>query len=134
MAELTTIEGIGDALSARLEAGGIANTDALLRLAADKRGRKTISDATGLDEKRLLRFVNHADLMRVHGVGGEYAELLEAAGVDTIPELAQRNGDNLAAKMAEVNATRRPVRALPSARRVKSWVAEARSLDRVVTH
>ena len=82
----------------------------------------------------MLRFVNHADLCRVKGVGGEYAEILEAAGVDSVPELAQRNAANLAAKMEEVNAEKKLVRSVPSEKMVEGWVEQAKSLPRVVTH
>ncbi|MFK7913685.1 MAG: DUF4332 domain-containing protein, partial [Pseudomonadales bacterium] len=97
-------------------------------------GRAAIVEASGMDKSRILRFVNHADLCRVKGVGGEYSELLEAAGVDTVPELAQRNADNLAAKMEEVNAEKKLVRAVPSAKQVTGWVEQAKTLPRVITH
>lgn len=134
MAKLTTIEGIGDALSAKLKSGGVGSTATLLRMGATKQGRKQISDRCGIDEQRVLRFVNHADLMRVKGIGGEYAELLEAAGVDSVPELKNRNATNLAASLSEVNGKRSLVRFVPSEKMVTSWVTQAKSLDRIVTH
>lgn len=134
MTKLTTIEGIGPVLEEKLNAAGIDSVEKLLEKGATKKGRTEIEQASGIDHSRISRFVNHADLCRVKGVGGEYAELLEAAGVDSLPELAQRNAENLAAKMAEVNEAKKLVRALPSAKTVADWVEQAKSLPRVVTH
>ena len=103
MAKLETIEGVGPAISAKLEEAGIGSCEALLKAGGSKSGRAGIAEKSGVSEGQVLKFVNHADLMRVKGVGGEYAELLECSGVDTVPELAQRNAANLTAKMAEVN-------------------------------
>ena len=134
MAKLTTIEGIGDTLAKKLKANGVGSTDALLKKGATKKGRMAISQAAGIDEGRILKFVNHADLMRVKGIGGEYAEILEAAGVDSVPELARRKASNLAGTIASVNATKKLVRAVPTEKRVASWVAQAGKLDRIVGH
>ena len=134
MAKLETIEGIGPTLAGKLRAAGVRSTASLLARGAAKSGRREIAQASGMDASRVLKFVNHADLMRIKGVGGEYAELLEAAGVDTVPELAGRNVANLATRMAEVNAAKRLVRAVPGEAAVRKWVAQARGLDRVVTH
>lgn len=134
MSKLSTIEGIGPALAERLQQAGIRSTEALLKSGATPAGRREIAEKTGLDTKRVLEFVNHADLMRVNGVGGEYSELLEAAGVDSVPELATRNATSLAAKMVEVNLARKLVRAVPSTSMVADWVAQAKGLPRVVTH
>ncbi len=134
MTKLTTIEGIGPVLEEKLHAAGIDSIEKLLEKGATKKGRTEIEQATGIDHSRISRFVNHADLCRINGVGGEYAELLEAAGVDSLPELAQRKAENLAAKMAEVNEAKKLVRALPSAETVSKWVEQAKSLPRVVTH
>ena len=134
MTKLTTIEGIGPVLEEKLHAAGIDSIEKLLEKGATKKGRTEIEQATGIDHSRISRFVNHADLCRINGVGGEYAELLEAAGVDSLPELAQRKAENLAAKMAEVNEAKKLVRALPSAKTVSEWVEQAKSLPRVVTH
>jgi hypothetical protein len=82
----------------------------------------------------VLKFVNHADLCRITGVGGEYSEFLEAASVDTVPEFAQRNAENLAAKMLEVNEEKKLVRSLPCAKQVTDWVIQAKTLPRVITH
>ena len=134
MTALTNIEGIGPAIEGQLKEAGIDSCEELLEKGATSQGRKAIIEASGVSEKLVLKFVNHADLCRIKGVGGEYAELLEAAGVDTVPELAQRNSDNLAAKMSEVNEAKKLVRALPSADTVSGWVGQAKELPRVVTH
>lgn len=134
MTSLTTIEGIGPAYEEKLKSAGIDSCEELLEKGATAAGRAAIVEASGMDKSRILRFVNHADLCRIKGVGGEYSELLEAAGVDTVPELAQRNAENLAAKMEEVNAEKKLVRAVPSAKQVTGWVEQAKSLPRVITH
>ena len=134
MSKLTTIEGIGPTLSSKLNEGGIRSINALLEAGATPAGRKEISTNCGIAEGRVLKFVSHADLMRVKGVGGEYAELLEASGVNTIPELAMRNPTNLAARMAEENATRKLVRVVPSAATVAKWVDQATRMSRVIRH
>lgn len=134
MTSLTEIEGIGPAYEEKLKGAGIGSCEELLEKGATAAGRAAIVEASGMDKSRILRFVNHADLCRVKGVGGEYSELLEAAGVDTVPELAQRNADNLAAKMEEVNAEKKLVRAVPSAKQVAGWVEQAKELPRVITH
>ena len=110
MSKLETIEGVGPALGAKLRAAGVRGTGTLLKKGATKSGRGEIARTAGIDESRVLKFVNHCDLMRVRGVGGEYAELLEGAGVDTVPALAMRNAGNLARRMAQVNGQKRLVR------------------------
>ncbi|WP_456428226.1 DUF4332 domain-containing protein [Rhodocaloribacter sp.] len=134
MAKLTTIEGIGEALAEKFKGAGVDSVEKLLEKGCTARGRKDLAEATGIDGKRILRFVNHADLMRLRGVGGEYAELMEAAGVDTVAELARRNAANLHAKMEAVNAEKKLVRRPPSLSQVASWIEQAGSLERTVTH
>jgi len=134
MASLTTIEGIGEATRRKLRNVGIGSVEKLLRAGLTRRGRLEITKRTGISADKLLTFVNHADLMRVKGIGGEYSELLEAAGVDSVPELAQRTAANLRARMAEVNAKKKLVRRLPSESQVTSWVAQAGKLGKLVTH
>ena len=134
MAKLTVIEGIGPVYEEKLKAAGVGSIESLLKICCTKQGRAGIEKKTGIDHGRLLTFTNHADLMRIKGVGGEYSELLEAAGVDTVPELAQRNAANLHAKMGEVNADKKLVRQLASAGQVADWVVQAKGLGRVVTH
>ena len=134
MAGLTEIEGIGDVLAAQFTAAGVNGTAALLRKGGTKAGRNALVAATGIDESRVLRFVNHADLMRIKGVGGEYSELLEAAGVDSVPELAQRNADNLHSRLVSANAEKKLVRNVPGLKSVRNWVAQAGTMDRVIRH
>lgn len=134
MAKLTDIEGIGVTLAKKLKAGGVGSTDSLLKKGASKQGRVDISKLAGIDEGRILKFVNHADLMRIKGIGGEYAEILEAAGVDSVPELARRNPQNLASSIASVNVSKKLVRAVPTEKRVAGWVKQASMLDRIVGH
>ena len=134
MAKLEKIEGIGDVYAGKLRAGGIATIEALLEAGASPKGRKDLAEKTGIGDALILEWVNLADLFRIKGIGEEYSDLLEEAGVDTVPELAQRNADNLYAKMAEVNAEKNLVRKLPAASQVAGWVKQAKALDRVVTY
>lgn len=134
MAKLTTIEGIGTSGAAKLAKAKVGSTATLLARGATAAGRKELSKASGVTEKRLLEWVNRADLMRIKGVGEEYSDLLEAAGVDTVPELAKRKPANLAAAMAELNAKKKLVRQLPTEARVADWVAQAKKLPKVVRH
>lgn len=132
--KITEIEGIGPVLGEKFEAAGVKNTDALLEQGGTKAGRKTLAEATGLSESRILTFVNMADLFRISGVAGEFAELLVASGVDTVKELAQRNAANLADKMAEVNAEKKLTRKVPTLGQVEDWVKQAADLPKAVSH
>jgi uncharacterized membrane protein len=131
---LAYIEGIGKVYSKKLHTAGITNVDELLEKGSTPKGRKEIIKATGISEKRLLRWVNMADLYRVQSIGKEYADLLEAAGVDTVPELAQRAPASLLEKMTAANAQKKLVRRLPTISQVENWVAQAKSLPRVITY
>ena len=128
------IEGIGPTFGAKLEAAGITNTDHLLKEYGSRKGRKATAEKTGLDESKLLKWANMADLMRISGVGEEYSELLEAAGVDTVKELKMRRADNLTAKMVEVNTAKKLVRQVPSEAQVTKWVDQAKTLDPMISH
>ncbi len=128
------IEGIGPSFKKKLQKVGIRTTGKLLERAANPKGRRNLADESGIDESRILKWANMADLMRVKGVAEEYSELLEAAGVDTVKELKRRNAANLADKMAEVNKRRKLVRLLPSTKRVEGWVANAKTLKAVMTY
>ena len=128
------IEGIGPVFSEKLRAAGINTVDKLLENAATKKQRQTLAEETGISEKQILKFTNMADLFRLNGVGQEYAELLEVAGVDTVPELAQRNAANLTAKMEEVNEAKNLTRKTPSATEVEKWIAQAKELPRVIEY
>lgn len=134
MANIKDIEGIGPAFAAKLEEAGIKTDGALLKAGASKNGREEIAEKSGISEKQILEWVNRADLARIKGVGSEYADLLEASGVDSVPELAQRNAANLHAKMTEVNEAKSLVRRVPTENEVEDWVEQAKGLDRVVTH
>lgn len=132
--KIEEIEGIGPVMGEKLREAGINNTDKLLENTQSPKQRKDLAEATGISPKLILRFANMADLFRINGVGQEHAELLEAAGVDTVPELAQRNAENLTAKMEEVNEEKKLVRRTPSLTSVEKWVEEAKSLPRVLTY
>ena len=134
MADLHEVEGIGPAYADTLAQAGIASVEDLLSKGASPQGREDIVEATGISPALLLGWINHADLFRIKGVGEEYSDLLEAAGVDTVPELAQRNPQNLYQKLTEVNAEKELVRRLPSQNQVKSWVAQAKELPRIITY
>jgi len=131
---ITEIEGIGPVYAGKLKAAEINTVEAILEQGASKSGRKAMADKTGIDEKLILRWVNMADLFRLNGVGEQYSDLLEAAGVDTVKELKGRVPANLHAKMEEVNAAKNLVRSLPSLSAVEKWVDEAKTLDAVVTY
>jgi predicted flap endonuclease-1-like 5' DNA nuclease len=128
------IEGIGPVLGEKLRAARINTVDKLLENAATKKQRQSLAEETGISEKQILKFTNMADLFRLNGVGQEYAELLEVAGVDTVPELAQRNAANLTAKMEEVNEAKNLTRKTPSATEVEKWIAQAKELPRVIEY
>jgi predicted flap endonuclease-1-like 5' DNA nuclease len=132
--KIEEIEGIGPVFAEKLGTAGIGTTADLLKLCCDARGRKAAAEKTGLRESQLLKWANMADLMRISGVGEEYSELLEAAGVDTVKELRNRNAENLAAKMAEVNASKKLTRTVPSEKTVAGWIEQAKSLDPLITH
>ncbi len=128
------IEGVGAVYAEKLKTAGITTTEGLLERAKSPKLRKEIAAATGIDETRILKWANMADLMRIKGVGEEYSELLEAAGVDTVKELKTRVPANLTKAMAEANAKRKLVRALPTESMVEKWVAQAKELPPVLTY
>jgi predicted flap endonuclease-1-like 5' DNA nuclease len=130
------IEGIGEVYGPKLQAVGIKTVADLLEKGKAPKGRKGLAESTGISDKLILKWINMADLFRVKGIGPEYSELLEKAGVDTVKELRHRVPEHLHAKMEEVNAsTGQPlVRALPSLKAVQTWVEEAKQLEPVVTY
>jgi predicted flap endonuclease-1-like 5' DNA nuclease len=134
MGKIIDIEGIGPTYAEKLKGLGIDTVEQLLEKGTTPAARKVIAAQSGVSDKLILRWVNMADLFRIKGVGEEYADLLEAAGVDTVPELAQRNAENLAAKMAEVNEIKKLVRQIPAAASVAKWVEEAKELGRKITY
>lgn len=131
---IEAIEGIGKVYGAKLAGVGVKTTAALLTRAATPRGRKALAEESGIDDGRILKFANLADLMRVKGVAVQYSELLEAAGVDTVKELRNRRADNLQAKMVEINAAKKLVRSVPSLPAVTKWIAEANALKPVLEY
>lgn len=128
------IEGVGPAFAAKLNAAGIINTDDLLLKGGTKSGRKEVADATGIDEGNILTWVNHCDLHRIDGIARQTSELMEAAGVDTVKELATRNAANLAAKMKEVNAAKNLTGRVPSAKKLQKMIDQAKTLETKVFH
>jgi predicted flap endonuclease-1-like 5' DNA nuclease len=134
MASLITIEGVGEAYAAKLREAGIGSTEVLLERGAAPKGREEIAAKSGINAKLILQWVNHVDLFRIKGVGEEYADLLEEAGVDTVPELAQRKAENLYQKLAAVNGEKSLVRRLPTQAQVTAWIEQAKQLPRVITY
>jgi predicted flap endonuclease-1-like 5' DNA nuclease len=134
MSDVIEVEGIGAAYAQKLKTAGIATTDALLKAGATPEGRQKIAQKTGISGKRILRWINHVDLFRVNGIQKQYAELLEAAGVDTIPELAQRDPSHLHPKLAEINQQKNLVGKLPGLDQVADWVSQAKKMHRVITY
>ncbi len=136
MASITAIEGIGKRNAAKLTKEGINTCEKLLDAGATRKGRKQIAESCGISDKRVLEWVNRADLMRVKGVSTQYSDLLEAAGVDTVKELRRRNAASLQAKMAEVNAKKKVpyVRQVPAVTQVQRWIDHAKTLDPVIKH
>lgn len=134
MVAVMKVEGIGPVYAEKLKKSGIQTIEALLKEGASPAGRKNIEEKTGISHALILEWVNHADLFRIKGVGEEYADLLEEAGVDTVVELAQRKAENLLEKMAEVNKEKKLVRRMPVLAQVKDWVEQAKKLGRIVTY
>ncbi len=134
MKKASEVEGIGKAYGKKLEKAGIYTTDGLLEKGATPKGRKEISKKSGISEQMILKWVNHVDLFRIKGVGKQYAELLEAGGVDTVVELSHRNPDNLLSTIEKTNGKKHLVRALPYIKQVKKWVEEAKKLPRKIQY
>ncbi|MGB8981575.1 MAG: DUF4332 domain-containing protein [Anaerolineales bacterium] len=134
MSTLIEIEGIGPVNAAKLNKAGVRGTNGLLQMAGTKKGRQELAKATGFAPKTILEWVNRADLFRVKGVGTQYSDLLEAAGVDTVPELAKRKPEALLETMAKANEKKHLVHQLPALSLVKDWVKNAKSLKRVVEY
>lgn len=132
MAKLTDIKGIDEASAEKLKVAGATTQASFLTACGDKKGRKEVAINTGIDEKEILGWLNRADLARIKGVSTLYADLLELAGVDTVPELAQRNATNLHAKMDECNTEQKLVEKMPAASQVEEWVTQAKALPRAI--
>lgn len=135
MANIEDVEGIGPAYADKLRKAGVATTDALLKAGAKPSGRKDLEASTGIAHSLILEWVNHVDLMRINGVGSEYSDLLEEAGVDSPAELAQRNAANLAAKIDEI-MKKQPhiVRRVPSETELQGWISQSKTLSKIVEH
>lgn len=132
--KIIDIEGVGEAYAQKLNEAGIIKVSELLERCANPKGREELARQTGISEKLILRWTNHADLFRIKGVGPQFAELLEVAGVDTVKEFRHRVPENLQPKLEEVNAERHLVGRVPSLKEVRKMVAEAQELDAVMTY
>lgn len=131
---IVDIEGIGPAYAEKLVAAGINNSDRLLEKGKTAKGRKELAEETGIAAKLILTWVNHADLFRIKGVGPQFAELLEAAGVDTVKEFATRNAENLEKKMIEVNEVHARTKRVPTAAELQKMIDQAKELEPMVTY
>ncbi len=134
MTSIIDIEGIGPVYKKKLKAVGVATTEKLLELGGTPKGRKDLAEKAGIDESLILEWVNLSDLFRIKGVGSEYSDLLEEAGVDTVVELSKRVPANLFAKMVEINEAKKLVRKMPVEKQVADWVDQAKKLPRLVSY
>jgi predicted flap endonuclease-1-like 5' DNA nuclease len=134
MVKLEKIEGIGPVYAQKLRAAGVGSIEMLLKAGNTPQGRRGLAEKTGIGDEYILDWVNRADLMRVRGVGEEYGDLLEKAGVDTVVELARRSPDNLYQKILEVNEEKRLVRRPPTRDMIARWIEQAKALPRVVSY
>lgn len=134
MAKIEEIEGIGPEYAKKLIAVGIKTTEDLLNVGGTRKGRKELAEKTGISEKLVLEWVNLADLFRIKGIGEEYSDLLEEAGVDTVVELSKRDPENLHAKILEINKEKKLVRKPPTLEQIKNWIEQAKKLPRKVEY
>jgi len=132
--KIIDIEGVGEVYAEKLIAAGIETVPQLLNKCADPKGRQALEEETGISGKLILTWANHADLMRIKGVGPQFSELLEAAGVDTVKELALRNATNLASKLLECNEEKHLVRRVPVEKEVVKMIEQAKVLPPVMTY
>ena len=132
--KIIDVEGIGNVYAEKLKAAGISDSEQLLDKGKTKKGREELAEATGISSKLILTWVNHADLYRINGVGPQFAELLEASGVDTVKEFARRNAENLVEKMKEVNDQHKRVGRVPSVAEVQRMIEQAKELPGVITY
>jgi predicted flap endonuclease-1-like 5' DNA nuclease len=132
--KIEDVEGIGPMFRDKLHGANIQTTEDLLREGRTPSGRNALSEASGISATMLLEWINHADLMQIKGVGSEYADLLEDAGVDTVPELARRSAANLAAAMKDYNAEKEATRTTPSVDTVADWIAQAKTMGRSIEY
>ncbi|NOX60567.1 MAG: DUF4332 domain-containing protein [Chloroflexi bacterium] len=134
MADISAISGIGDVYAEKLRAAGVNTTEDLLERGATRKGREELAAATDIESGWIMAWVNRADLFRIKGIGTEYSDLLEEAGVDTVPELARRNPDNLHAALEAIAAKKSLVRRLPTRDQVADWIEQAKNLPRAVEY
>ena len=132
--KIEDIEGIGPAFKKKLGGAAIKNTDDLLANCCDRKGRKATSEKTGIGDGQLLKWANMADMMRITGIGPQFAELLEASGVDTVKELKNRNAENLATKMAEVNGKKKLAKTSPATSMIEGWIGQAKGIPPKISH
>lgn len=130
--KIIDVEGIGNVNAKKLVEAGINTVDDLLQKAKNPAGRKTLEETTGISGKSILKWTNHADLMRINGVGPQFSELLEAAGVDTVKELKHRVADNLQQKLEEINNKRNLVNRVPSVSEVQKMIDQAKELPAIM--
>ncbi len=134
MAALDSIEGIGATYRGKLEEHGINSVETLLDAGSSRKGREELASKSEISPKLILRWVNHADLFRIKGIASQFAELLEASGVDTVMALAQRNAANLHPKLVEVNGEKKLVRQVPAQSQIEDFITQAKELPRVVEY
>jgi len=132
--KIIEIEGIGPVFAEKLNKAGVLTVEGLLEKGASRAGRKAIAEESGVDESKILNWVNKADLFRIKGIGPQYSELLEAAGVDTVKELRNRNAENLHSKLVEVQAEKKVTRAVPALKQVNKFIEQAKNLPPMVTY
>lgn len=132
--KIEQIDGIGETYAKKLEDDGIKTTDNLLERCAKPAGRKQLAEDTGISPKLILKWTNHADLMRIKGVAGQFAELLEAAGVDTVKEFHHRVASNLQPKLVEINDAKNLCNRVPSETELQRMIDQAKELEPIVTY
>ncbi len=132
--KIIEIEGIGPVFAEKLGNAGVLTVEGLLEKGATRNGRKAIAESSGIDEGKVLNWVNKADLFRIKGIGPQFSELLEAAGVDTVKELRNRNAENLYQKLVEVQAEKKITRAVPALKQVVKFIDQAKNLPPIVTY
>ncbi len=132
--KIEQVEGIGQVYAAKLNEAGVKTTDDLLEKCASKKGRQDMAEATGISEALILKWTNHADLFRINGIAGQFAELLEAAGVDTVKEFRHRVPANLHPKLVEVNEAKNLCNRVPAVSELEKMIAQAKELEPVLTY
>ena len=132
--KIIDIEGVGDVYAEKLQAAGINKVSELLDKCAAPKGRKELAEATGISDKLILRWTNHADLFRISGVGPQFAELLEAAGVDTVKEFRHRVAENLQPKLVETNEDKHICGRVPAVAEIQKMIDQAKELEPKVSY